>query len=355
MVTSYERVMEALALRIPDRVPTLEASVNKNVRKAMFPGNDPFGFEEVMDLDGIVIYEDQRKSWLTASTYVDEWGNTLANTEEDYPISVDFPLKSPEQLLGLKAPDPCAEWRFEGLRAAVKRFKGRKAIFFRLRDAYSLPRYLRGMENLLMDYMLNKDLARALAEKSVDYYVKMAHCAMELGADVFWTSDDYCDNRGPVMGLSIFREFILPGLKRLVAEVKRAGFPFLKHCDGNVTPILPDLVEAGISCLDPIDVGAGMSLAEVKHAYGKRIAVKGGMPLDILIHGTAEEIDHAVQQCLLDGGGGGGYIFSSCSDVSAAVPPRNYARMVQACKQFGAYPLDIADDARTGDDSKPGR
>jgi uroporphyrinogen decarboxylase len=331
-------VLAALALEEPDRVPIVEWSINARVRDA-FSSGEPFGFEETMGLDGVVVYEDVRKRWSGPATYRDEWGITYKTTEEDYPASIDFPLKEPEQLAKLLIPDPHAEWRFETLRKAVERFGGRKAVFFRLRDGYSLPRYLRGMENLMADYLLEQDLARALVDLSVDFYLALAHHAMELGADVFWTSDDYCDNRGPVMGPDVFRQFVLPGLTRLVDGVRKEGYPFVKHCDGNIAPILPDLVGAGISCIDPIDVGAGVDLAGVKREFGGRVAIKGGVPIDTLVRGSPDDISRAVRRCCAEGGMGGGYILSSCSDVTAAVPPSNYSLMIDACRTYGSYPL----------------
>jgi uroporphyrinogen decarboxylase len=339
-MSSLERVLATLRREEPDRVPTLEWSINARVKESLHPGCGKFDFEERCGLDGVVVYADYRKQWLSDTTYRDEWGITMAITEEDYPTGIDFPLKQPEQLETLNIPDPCAPWRFDGLREAVRRFKGKKAIFFRLRDAYSLPRYLRGMENLMMDYLLNPDLVESLVNTSLDFYTRMAYCAMEIGADVFWTSDDYCDNRGPVMGVELWRKFNLPGLKKLVSAVLQEGYPFVKHCDGNINPIAEDLVNAGVSCLDPIDVGAGVRLQEVKSRYGDRIALKGGVPLDVLAKGKQRDVESAVKQCLMDAARGGGYILSSSSDVTAAVVPQNYRSMVNACREYGKYPLD---------------
>jgi uroporphyrinogen decarboxylase len=196
------------------------------------------------------------------------------------------------------------------------------------------------MENLMMDFLMNPDLVQNLVNISLDFYTRMAYCAMEIGADVFWTSDDYCDNRGPVMGVELWRKFTLPGLKRLVSAVRQEGYPFIKHCDGNINPIAEEMVNAGISCLDPIDVGAGVSLKEIKSSYGDRVAVKGGVPLDVLAKGKQRDVESAVKQCLMDAAWGGGYILSSSSDVSAAVIPQNYRFMLNAVREYGTYPLD---------------
>ena len=341
-MTSVERVLTALRGGEPDRVPTFEWLIDRHVIGDLCPGCNQFDFVEQSGLDGVVVYDDGRKQWLDGNRYVDEWGITMAMMTEEYPTSVDFPIKDPERLSDLVPPDPCAEWRFETLRAAVRRFKGQKAILFRLRDAYSLPRYLRGMENLMMDLVLNPDLVRDLVQISVDHYTCMAYRAAELGADVFWTSDDYCDNNGPIMGPRRWREFFLPGLRRLVQNLKDAGYPFIKHCDGYVNPILPDMVDAGIDCIDPIDADAGVDLAVVKAAYGDRVAIKGGVPVgSVLSEGTPEDAVASVKGCLRAAAPDGGYILSSSSDITASVRSENYAAMLEALREFGRYPLEM--------------
>ena len=340
-MNSFERVMTVMELGEPDRVPAIEWSINERIRKKLFAGDRLFDFEEQADLDGVVVYADYRKDWIDENRYRDEWGITLALTGEDYPVGVDFPIKEPDQLTLFSSPDPCAPWRFETLRAAVRQFKGRKAILFRLRDAYSLPRYLRGMENLMMDFIINPELVQALVDISIDYYTRMAYCAMEIGADVFWTSDDYCDNRGPIMGKEIWSRFLLPGLKRMVSFVTGEGYPFVKHCDGNILPLIDEMITAGVNCIDPIDTGSGMQLATIKADYGDRVAIKGGLPIDVLANGTVEEVEQVVRTCLQEGAAGGGYILSSSSDITAAVKPENFLRMLQANKRLGKYPLII--------------
>jgi len=350
-MTPLERVLAALQCQPVDRVPTFEWLIDRRVIEALFPGADLFGFVENADLDAVAVYEDSRKQWKTGQTYVDEWGITWAVTAEEYPTSVDFPLRRPEQLADVELPDPDAEWRYESLRSAVKRFKGKRAVIFRLRDAYSLPRYLRGMENLMMDLVLNPGLVRALVELSVGYYTRVAHRAMELGADLFFSSDDYCDNRGPVMGARRWREFFLPGLRQLVASVKKEGYLFIKHCDGNINPIADDLVDAGIDCLDPIDSEAGVDLGAIKAKYGARVAIKGGVPVgSVLSSGTAGDTLAAVKRCLLDAGGGG-YVLSSSSDITASVKPANYLAMLTCLREYGWYPLDV-ERLREGKGSK---
>ena len=261
--------------------------------------------------------------------YVDEWGLTHLRTVEEYPVVIGQRFERLEELDDFVPPDPSAPWHYRSLVKVRERFGDEKAVVFRLRDAYSLPRYLLGMEPLLMSMITAPEFVHRVVDISIDYYTEMARIATELGADVFWTSDDYCDNRGPVMGPGLWRTFCLPGLRRLTGEIRELGRPFIKHCDGNVNPILDDLVEAGIDCIDPVDVNAGVDLADIKARYGDRIAIKGGVPVSLLCDGTPSEIRRSVEACL-GTAGPGGYILSSSSDITASVKPENYAALLDA-------------------------
>ncbi len=162
-------------------------------------------------------------------------GSNVAENGGYYPIAVDYPIKNPQDLARLVPPDPCAEWHFKSLEEAVDRFKGKRAIIFRAQDAFSIPRNLRGMENIMMDFILNPELVRQLVEISIEYNSALVQCAVRLGADAIFTSDDYADNRGPMMSPRHFHEFLLPGLKRVVNATHAAGVPAIKHTDGNIT------------------------------------------------------------------------------------------------------------------------
>ena len=92
------------------------------------------------------------------------------------------------------------------------------------------------------------------------------------------------------MGPQRWRPLCLPGLKRLIRGVKQLGKPFIKHCDGNINPIVEDLVEAGIDCIDPIDTSAGVELADIKARFGDRVAIKGGVPVTLLCDGDPQQV-----------------------------------------------------------------
>lgn len=342
-MNSVQRFLMALRREEPDRVPVFEAEIHPDVITALLPGGTYEDFVETMDLDAVLVVEDVE--WEEVAPYVkrDQFG-TLRDFREmaglHWPVPLRGPIEREADLDSYVPPDPADPARLATLRAAVRRFKGEKAIIFVTFNGFLYPAFMRGMENLLMDYLLNPGLARRLADLVVDYYVELARRAIEAGADVIWDSDDYCGRTGPIMSPAHFAEFVLPGLRRLVQAVKDRGVPFVKHMDGNVWPILEAVVDVGVDGINPIEPAAGMDIGEVKRAYGSRVAVIGNIDCShLLTFGSPERVREAVRECIRVASPGGGHILCSSNTIHQAVPARNYAAMLEAAKEFGRYPI----------------
>jgi len=172
--------------------------------------------------------------------------------------------------------------------------------------------------------------------------LKMAREVASRGVDFVWTGDDYAGNTGPLMSPGHFRTLFYPGLCRVAAGFREAGLPFIKHCDGNIWPIIDMMVDSGISGLDPIDPQGGMDLAEVKAEFGGRIALKGNVDCaQVLTFGTTDEVVEATRRALRQGAPGGGYILSSSNSIHSAVKPENYRTMLDTLARCGRYPITL--------------
>jgi uroporphyrinogen decarboxylase len=333
-----ERVLKALNREQPDHVPSFEWEIDEGLIESLLPGGSLLDFIEWTDLDGVSIFEDTEKTYIDENTFIDEWGVTFRKTEEIYPISIDFPIKTPSDLAKLILPDPCSPVRFTSLISAVERFKGKRAILFRAHDVFSIPRYLRGIENLLMDFILNPGLLRELVQISVTYNTALVNRAVELGADAIFLTDDYSDNRGPMMSPKHFREFLLPGFQQSIDAIHKAGVPAIKHTDGNIWPILDDIVNTGVDCIDPLDPLGGMSVGSVKEKYGLRICLKGNVDIGgALSLGTPDEVRAETLACIQAGKPGGGYILSTSNSLMSCIKPENYMAMLETLHQHGNY------------------
>ena len=167
-MTGRERFMAALAGEQPDRVPVWELIVNRPAIEALHGDVSYLDFCELEGLDAVTIFEDQRLTRLDEKRVVDEWGIVWGIDEPGIPYPIEGPIQSEADLESYTPPDPNEGHRLASLREAVARFKGEKAIVFLTRDGFEFPHNLRGIGDLLMDYVLNPDRVHRLAQIVVD-------------------------------------------------------------------------------------------------------------------------------------------------------------------------------------------
>lgn len=341
-MNGYERMMAALRREEPDKVPVWELIVNEPVINALYGDIGYEDFVEKDDLDGITIFEDQRVTkQISDAQFEDEWGILWTMEDNGVPYPSGGPIKTEADLDKYTPPDPDADHRLDSLRSAVKRFKGERAIVFLSHDAFEFSHYLHGMDNLLIDYLVNPEFAHRLGRMVTDYKKRVMARAIEEGADIALTGDDYAYRTAPIMSPDAFREFCLPYMQEMVDVAKEKGVPFIKHTDGNLWPIMDMLIDTGIDALDPLEPIAGIDIGEMKEKYGHKIALAGNIDCtELLTRGTEEDVVEAVKETIAKAGMGGGYILASSNSIHPGVDPNNYRAMVEAAREFGQYPLD---------------
>jgi len=341
-MNSHERFMTALDRKQPDRVPIVEWSISTKIVEALVPqAHDQADFEDAMDFDGVstAFHFDTVRRFADGS-YADEWGVIFKPSAEmiDHPLR--GPIQSKDDLKSYTPPDPDAPQRLGRLPELVARFKGKRAVIFRHRAAFMWSVFLRGFENLLMDFLLDPEFAHELMDKVLAMSLRVARNAIRAGADAIVIADDYAGNQGPFFSPAVAREFVIPRLKRMVDAIHEEGGRVIKHSDGNLLPILDQIVAAGVDGLNPIEPLAGMQIGDMKKRYGARLCLIGNIDCGHLLpHGTVEEVEAAVKDCIAQAGSGGGLILSSSNSIHSSVNPANYLAMIQAARKFGCYPL----------------
>jgi len=158
------------------------------------------------------------------------------------------------------------------------------------------------------------------------------------GLDGFALCSDYCFNVGPFLSPAQFGEFVTPYLARLIAGYRDMGFYAIKHTDGNVLPIIDQLVEAGPHALHSLDPQAGVDIAEVKRLYGDRVCLIGNVNCGALDTGTDEEVIASARYALEHGMPGGGYIFSTSNCIYTGMRLERYELMLDVWRKEGNYP-----------------
>jgi uroporphyrinogen decarboxylase len=282
----------------------------------------------------------------------DEWGVVRARPIGGlYYEAVSAPLGGvigPADVAAFAWPDGGDEGRFVGMaeRAGhIREVEGRAVVVGTLCAGVSEMLFrLRGYEDGYMDLAADQALARRIMEQVVE--VKLAYWERvldELGdlVDVVAEADDLGAQHAPLFSPAVYRDIVKPLHAQLVELVKRRSRArFFLHSCGAIRSLIPDLIEIGVECLNPVQVSAdGMATAKLKAEFGRDITFWGGAvdPQRVLARGTAEEVRSEVRRRIADLKPGGGYVFASVHNIQAHVPVENILAMWEALDEAGSY------------------
>ena len=136
-----------------------------------------------------------------------------------------------------------------------------------------------GHENMLMGMGLDPDWVSDMAETYADLAIGLMEelFAKEGKPDGIWFYEDMGFKNRPFMSPDMYRELIMPSHKKTIAFVHSLGLPVIMHSCGFVEPLLPSMIEAGIDCLQAMEVKAGMDLLRIYEQFGDKIALMGGL------------------------------------------------------------------------------
>ena len=176
------------------------------------------------------------------------------------------------------------------------------------------------------------------AERSLEWHLKHAEMMKSWGTlDTFALCSDYCFNTNPFFSPDQFAEFVAPYLKRLIAGYREMGYYVIKHTDGNIMPILDQLVDCHPHALHSIDPQGHVDIAEVKRLVGDKVALIGNVNCAALQTGTDEEVRESVLYALQSGMPGYGYVFSTSNCVYTGMPLKRYDFMLDLWRKYGNY------------------
>lgn len=181
--------------------------------------------------------------------------------------------------------------------------------------------------------------AKRQAQRDVDAALERAErLSKHGGLDGFALCADYCFNTGPFLGPDVFADLVAPYLAQLCRGYRDLGFHTIKHSDGNIMPILDQLVQAGPDALHSLDPQGHVDIAEVKRLYGKQVCLIGNVNCGLLTSGTEEEIVESARYCIRHGMPGGGYIFSTSNCAFTGLPLERYECMWKVWREEAIYP-----------------
>jgi len=274
-------------------------------------------------------------------TLIDLWGRVLMLDKKAkawVPYGTIF--DKPEDFWDFDFPDPHAHGWIYATSYSKKRIGEELALATFIRDPFAHAWEMFTPVKFVRWMYQSPDFVRRVIEKLTDFNIVIIGQIAEAGADLIISGGDYCEERGPMVPVSFFRELIFPNLKRQVEEAHRRGIKFIKHTDGNVNSLLEDLskIVDGLHSLDPT---ADVDIGEVKERYGDRLVLIGNIAVDSLAKKSREGVIDETKSCIKRAAPGGGYILSSSNSWAAGAKLENCMAMVETARRYGEYPITL--------------
>ena len=199
---------------------------------------------------------------------------------------------------------------------------------------------LRGEEQAFMDLACEPEMVRYILGKLFDLAVESTRRIYETIPDVVnitIVAEDLGGQQSLLYSPDHIREYLLPGMKRMMDLARQHGAYVFTHTDGACFDILPDLLDIGMQVLNPVQWRCpGMERERLKQAFGDRLVFHGAVDNQFTLpFGTVEDVRREVEENIGILGAGGGYIMAPCHNVQPVTPPENVVAMYDAGYALG--------------------
>lgn len=264
-------------------------------------------------------------------------------THEGTPEHVDFLVKDragwEKHIKPLITADR-ARVNFQAYREARRAARDRERFFAWCgTNVFELMHPVCGHQHMLTGMALDPDWIRDMVETFSRVTVELWEIlfAEEGAPDGIWFYEDMGFKNRPFMSPDMYRELILPGHRRTVGWAKERGLPVIMHSCGYVEPLLPGMIEAGIDCLQVIEVKAGMDLLKLYRQFGDRLSFMGGMDVRVLYSNDIEAVHRELSAKIPVVKENYGYILHSDHSIPNTVSYDTYRYFVDRGLELGSY------------------
>jgi len=350
-MTSRERTLMALRHMEPDMVPVCLAYETPEAIAARY-GKGPDEIEMRQDIYAVTLRQppphgDIKERYLAdvpPDASIDAWGVARWWSSTSQSHAVVGPLKgmtTVEELDEFPFPDVGSD---EYAVEAAQEVRAHHEQGFAVQGAMSqtifeLAWAMHGMENLMVAFYDNPEFVNRLFDEITARRQAMARQLVKAGVDVLRLGDDVGCQRGMMMHPEIWRAFLKPRLASIIelARKDRPGIPVFYHSDGDVREIIGDLIEIGVTILNPVQPEC-MDPFEIKKQYGDRLTLWGTIGTQTVFpFGTPEQMRQLVKEYMEALAPGGGYVIGPTHSLNDDVPWENIAAFYEAVERFGVY------------------
>lgn len=390
-MNSRERVQCAFAHREPDRVPLFELTIDNptaahvlgrdtlcgfggRVRgvaqnQALIDGRfreyhqqriaDEIALWRALDLDvapaGYAIPHEpavpeqiDEVTWRFENAALEQWTIYVHSPLSDAYDEVDSSLKQGglAELARLTEyleahPVHLEEWDFTPLETLIRELGGDGRFTMGSADV-EIGSTFCWAEHFLIGLVTEPDLIHRYLDVRLRDTLVFLEAALERGVNGVSGGYDWASAMGPMFSPRHFRQFVFPRLKRITDLCHRYGVPYIKHTDGNISALLPDLIAAGVDGFQAIEPRAGMDIARIKRDYGDRLTLIGNVDCStVLVDGPVEAVRAQTIEVIRAAAPGGGFLLSTSNSVHPGVRPEYYLAMLDTAREYGRYPIAL--------------
>ncbi len=264
---------------------------------------------------------------IESGIFQDEWGVKWDRTvDKDIGVPVNCILGD-HDFSKLKIPDMDDPDRYAHFKPLIEVNENRyilvKCGFSLFERAWTLC----GMENLMVDFLMDSSFINELFEKITDFNLRIIENVRNFKVDGIFFGDDWGQQRGLLMSPAIWREFIKPYLKIMYKKAHDCGFDVFIHSCGNIAEVLDDLVDIELNVFNPFQPEV-MDVEYMMKKYSRRLAFYGGISLQkTLPFGSTSDIKSEIENRIDLATKYGGLIISPSHDMPPDVPIENIITM----------------------------
>lgn len=337
MISGQENYTRAIDFRSPSYLPVrilcdLDWLYEKDEAKVARIHELQTRFPE----DLLVIPEGWKRTNTSEDRWIDEWNVGWVLALGKSPRIETHPLKDGYQLLDDYAfPDPDAPGRFDEADRDLEHRGNRYCMGKVWNTLFERLWSLRGFENMLMDPYIETENFIKLRDRVVEINMTLIGKWIERKVDGVFFSDDWGGQKSLLMRPDDWRKFYKPYYRKMFQPLRDNGIHVWLHACGNVSAIIPDLIEVGVNVLNPVQPQA-MDVNWLSEEFGGKICFCGGIDVQgTMVKGTPEDVKAEVHKTVgLFGGFNGGYIGATSHTIMPETPLDNVIALYETFLEY---------------------